>query len=344
MTKSALKIYAAIFILLFLISCKKESQNIESKIFVLSEITAGDSAIIPLGKTIKVGNGETIAFEKLTAASVQISEENSTSINLHWNNSADFLSNPVSIYTHPNIFKATKIYSLQINQQGLPAATATTHIPAAFSVRNVDAKDKEFNGKEVLQFSFSINDAASEKNYYLFEAVKQLVLLDEYFYWQGVKYDYNTSEGKQMYDQVSNNNTITILKDTVPTNQYLRLNLYTSDLNTENEEFSGSLDSSFHRIFLTDSLFNGASYSTSFTIDKSYFQASAPNQKGRVLIRVKSVSKDLFDYLSLYEKYRSEFGILPPQNLSSPTGNIQNGIGVFGGSYKNEWVFYYDDL
>lgn len=344
MTKSVLKIFTSFYILLLFVSCKKEAQDMESKIYVLSEITAGDSAIIPLGKTIKAGSGETIAFEKLTASSVQILEENSSAIKLHWNNGSDFASNPASIYTDQTIFKANATYSLQISQQGLTTVRATTHIPATFSVQNIDAEDKELNGKDVLQCSFSIADAASEKNYYMFEAVKQLLRVNVYFYWQGTRYDYNSPDGKLMYDQVSSNNNITLLKDTVPTNQYLRLNLYTADINTENEEFSGNLDSSFHRIFLTDSLFNGSIYQTAFAVDKSYFQATTPDQKGRVLIRVKSVSKELFEYLSLYEKYRSEFGVLPPSNLSSPVGNIQNGLGVFGGSYKNEWQIYYDDL
>lgn len=344
MRKSVLNIVAFCFAILLFISCKKESPLTEDKIYVLSEVTAADSAIIPLGKTIKAGSGETIAFEKLTSSFVQISEENGTAMNLRWNNAPEFISNPASIYTGQTIFKAGKKYSLQISQQGLTTVTATTRIPTAFSVQNVDAEDKEFNGKEVLQFSFSISDAASEKNYYMFEAVKQLLKLAVYFYWQGIRYDYNSPEGKLLYEQISGGNNIKLLKDTVPTNQYYRLNLYTADINTENEEFSGNLDSSFHRIFLTDSLFNGSIYSTAVAIDKSYFQAATPDQKGRVLIRVKSVSKELFDYLSSYEKYRSEFGVLPPSNLSSPVGNIQNGLGVFGGSYKNEWAYYYDDL
>ena len=329
-----------------LISCRKNEvsiQNQKNKIVVLAEITAGDSAIIPVSKSIAVGTNASVSFEKITNASVMITDTIGNISILHWNNAADFSNNPSTIFTNPVLFKPNESYSLQVSQAGLETANASTHIPQSFSVQNVDAVDGERNGKEVLEFNFTIQDNGNEKNYYIFEALKQLVYLRTYFFWQGVKYDYNTTEGQNVYDQASSQQNIDLFKDTVLTNKYQRLNLYTSDVQTDNEDFT-SLDSSFHRIFLTDSLFNGNNYTTSFAIDKSYFEARVPEDKGRILVRIKSVSKELFDYLSQYEKYRTEFGILPPTNLPSPSGNINGGYGVFGGSYKKEWVFYYDEL
>lgn len=329
-----------------LISCRKNEGSIhneKNKIVVLAEISAGDSAIIPVSKSIPVGNNESISFEKMTAASVKITDTLGNISVLHWNNATDFSNNPSAIFTNPVLFKPNQSYSLQVSQAGLETASASTHIPQSFSVQNVEADDAERNGKEVLEFNFTIQDNSNEKNYYIFEALKQLVYLRTYFLWQGVKYDYNTSEGQNVYDQASSQQNIDLFKDTVLTNNYQRLNIYTSDVQTDNEDFT-SLDSSFHRIFLTDSLFNGNSYTTSFAIDKSYFEAQVPEDKGRILVQVKSVSKPLFDYLSQYEKYRTEFGILPPSSLLSPSGNVNGGYGVFGGSYKNQWVFYYDEL
>ncbi|MGN6603216.1 MAG: DUF4249 domain-containing protein [Ginsengibacter sp.] len=339
-------IFTCFLILGLFISCRKNEVNIQNqknKIVVLAEITAGDSAIIPVSKSIEVGTNASIAFDKLATASVEITDTIGNTSTLHWNNTADFLNNPSTIFTNPVLFKPNESYTLQVSQAGLESATASAHIPQSFSVQNVNTVDGEHNGKDVLGFNFTILDNANEKDYYLFEAVKQLVYLRTYFYWQGVKYDYNTTEGQNVYDQASSQQNIPLFKDTVLTNKYQRLNLYTSDVQTDNEDFT-SLDSSFHRIFLTDSLFNGNSYTTSFAIDKTYFEAQVPEQKGRILVQIKSVSKELFDYLSQYEKYRTEFGILPPANLLSPPGNINGGYGVFGGSYKNQWVYYYDEL
>jgi hypothetical protein len=338
-------IIASILSYSVLSSCNKAglNGNEKSKIVVLAEITAGDSAIIPVSKSAPVGNNQTISFEKITTALVTITDNTGNANSLSWNNAADFSNNPATIYTDPVVFKPGQSYSLQISQPGLETVNATTHIPQSFSVQNVATAEGSRNGIDVMEFNFTIEDPANEKNYYLFEAVKQLVNLHNYFFWQGIKYDYDTPEGQSVYQQASSQQNVDIFKDTVPTNKYIRLNLYTSDTKTDNEDFA-SLDSSFHRIFLTDSLFNGSNYTSSFAIDKSYFEAKVPEEKGRVLIRIKSVSKELFDYLSMYEKYRAEFGIQPPANLSSPAGNIENGLGVFGGSYKNEWVFYYDEL
>lgn len=335
-----------LIICFFLTSCEKSLQNLNGrdKIYVLSEITSGDSAFVPLGKSAKVGNGENIAFEKLAGATVFVSDAMNPSVQLHWNNSPAFLSNPASIYTDAIIFKANQDYSLQINYHGLPTVNAVTHIPSFFVVSEVLSEDQQLNGKDVLHFSFTINDNASEKNYYVFEAVKQLVKLEEYFYWQSIRYDYNTPDGQQAYQLASAGQNVTILKDTVLTNNYLRLNLYTGDASTDNESFTGSLDSAFHRIFLMDSLFNGGLHATAINVDKTYFESSLPDQKGIVRIRIKSVSKELYDYLASYEKYRSEFGVIPSSSLISPISNIQGGLGIFGGSYKNEFSFYYDQL
>jgi hypothetical protein len=57
----------SLFVLLALIisSCKKNfssDQFEDDKLVVLAEITAGDSVKIPIGKTIKVENGNLIRF------------------------------------------------------------------------------------------------------------------------------------------------------------------------------------------------------------------------------------------------------------------------------------------
>ena len=67
-------------------------------------------------------------------------------------------------------------------------------------------------------------------------------------------------------------------------------------------------------------------------------------QKGRILLQVKSASEELFDYLLVYEKYKTDFGTIATNQLTSPTGNVQNGLGIFGGSSKKQQTFYFDTL
>lgn len=331
--------------ILMISSCKKNlyNQQKENKLVVLAEITADDSAYIPVAKSLIAGNGNPISFEKVNNASVTIVSQNGTANQLKFNNSSDFNGNPATIYSHAGIFQNNTDYTLKINHPTLGEVTAATHIPGPFFVDNVDSDEDDLHGKEVLVFSFEINDAANEKNYYIFEAVKQLVRLFSHFYWQGVRYDYDTPAGRDLYEQLQNGPGITLLRDTIPTNKYIRLNAYTTDVKTDNKNL-GSLDSAFRRIFITDSLFNGQSYSTEFSIVRDHFVASSQQEKGIILVRIKSVNKAFYDYMLKYEKYKTDFGTIPVGQLSSPSGNIQNGFGIFGGSSKKEWKFYYDEL
>jgi hypothetical protein len=61
-------------------------------------------------------------------------------------------------------------------------------------------------------------------------------------------------------------------------------------------------------------------------------------------LQFKLVSKELYDYLLIYEKYKTDLGALPANQLPSPPGNIQHGLGIFGGSARREKVFYFDAL
>ncbi len=342
--------FYTVFIPLFLlsmISCKKDPANIvpsENKLVILAEITAEETAYIPVTATRDAGSGDEISFSKINDASVSIAQPGEMEKQLLLNQSADFAGLPASIYSAPFQFKPNSDYSLRVTHALLGTDTATTHIPSAFNVTNVTTEESSLHGKDVLNFNFEIEDNANEKNYFVFEAVKQIVHVSHYFFWQGKKYDYDTQEGKDLFETLEDEDeNVVLLKDTIPTKHYLRLRTYTNDNHTENKAI-GNIDSSFRRVFITDSTFNGQLYSTSISVIMDQFESINPQDKGIVMIRIKSVDKVFFNYLLQYEKYKTDFGKMPIGELAIPTGNIQNGLGIFGGSYKREWKFYYDDL
>ena len=83
-------------------SCKKSfstDQFVEDRLVILSEISANDSIRIPVGKSIKVGNGNLIRFDKINDARVQLQEESGAWLMLNVNYSAQYASNPSSIYS-----------------------------------------------------------------------------------------------------------------------------------------------------------------------------------------------------------------------------------------------------
>jgi hypothetical protein len=64
-------------------------------------------------------------------------------------------------------------------------------------------------------------------------------------------------------------------------------------------------------------------------IDPQFFVSASQAQKGRVKLQFKQVSKELYDYLLIYEKYKTDLGALPAGQLASPPGNIQARAGHF---------------
>jgi hypothetical protein len=336
MNDGRLKYYLFFLAAILTISCRKNfssGQFMDDKLVVLAEITAGDSMRIPVGKTIKAGNGSLIRFEKVNDASVTITEENGRSWMLQPNYSPQFATNPTTVFTNTT-------YSIKIKHPTLGIASATTHIPAPFKIIRVDTSSEMYAGKVSLSANITFQDPLDKEDFYIIEALKEQVKLVRYFYYHGQRYDYDTPQGNTLYQ---NNPGLKLLRDSIPLSKFTRLNVYTSDENTENGRID-NLSNPFRRIFLPDHVFNGQPYTIRVYIDRSYFVASEPGQKGRVRLQIKSADKDLYTYLLTYEKYKTDFGAIPASQLTFPLGNISNGLGIFGGSYRRERIYYFDVL
>lgn len=338
--------YWPLFLLLGLMvsSCKKNfssDQFEDDKLVVLAEITAGDSVKIPIGKTIKVENGNLIRFEKVNDATVTLTETNTMSWVLQPNYSPQYANNPTSMFTNKKRFKANTSYMIEINHPTLGLVKASTHIPTIPKLLSVDTSSTLFNDKEVFATTISWKDSLDYNEFYIIEAVKELVKNNHFYFYQGKRYSYDTPEGKEFYGQIKNTPGVKLLTDTVGLGKYIRLNLYTEDDLSENARID-KLTNPFRRIFFPDESFNGSIRTTRVYVDKLFFVD--PKQKGRIRLELKSVNKELYDYLMLYEKYKTDFGSVPTSQLVSPTGNIQNGLGVFGGSTKRERIYYFDSL
>ncbi|THU40391.1 DUF4249 family protein [Niastella caeni] len=332
-----------LLLLFFTSACKKNfssDQFEDDKLVVLAEITAGDTVKIPIGKTIKVENGSLIRFEKVNDATVTLTETNNMSWVLQPSYSWQYINNPTSVFTNRKRFKANTRYKIEINHPTLGVVKAETHIPTIPVMFGIDTSSTTFNDKEVFAANVSWKDSLDNEEFYIIEAVKELVKTSHYFYYQGKRYNYDTQIGRNMYEQVKNTPGVHLLRDTIGSNKFIRLNVYTQDDRSENARID-KLTNPFRRIFFTDPV-NGQRYTTRVYIDKHFF--IDPQQKGRIRLQLKSVSKELYNYLKLYEKYKTDFGSVPTNQLVSPTGNVQNGLGIFGGSAKRERVYYFDSL
>src|SRR5690349_19306320 len=97
-----------IVLLLTAVACKKgftSNQFEDDHLVVLAEISAGDSVKVPVGKTIKVGSGSLIRFEKVNDATVTLTEENSRTWILQPSYAWQYASNPTTVFTNRKRFK-----------------------------------------------------------------------------------------------------------------------------------------------------------------------------------------------------------------------------------------------
>src|SRR5882724_12014647 len=193
-------------LMLFIItSCRRslsDGQPVDDKMVVLAEITAGDSMKIPVGKTIKVGGGGIIRFEKVNDASVTISDLNSHSWALQPSWSTQYASNPTTIYSSRIRFKSNYTYQLSVKHPTLGTVTATTYIPSLPVVMAMDTMPDTYQGKDVLAVDVSWKDAADKDEYYIIEVLKQIVKVEHFYYFHGVRYNYDTQAGQAFYEQV----------------------------------------------------------------------------------------------------------------------------------------------
>lgn len=324
-------------------SCKKDytpDPTDEDKLVILAELTAGEMMRIPIAQTIPAGNGGLVKFEKVKDGTVMVKESNGSTWMLKPDLSGQFDDNPSTMYVAHRKFKHNMGYTIEIEHPVLGKAVAHTSIPGPVSVITFDTTTTLRNGKEMLTVDIVFQDPP-ENNHYVFEAVKQTITLKRYFIYQQTKHDLDTPEGAALYERIKNNPDIVLLRDTLDRHKFTRLELYTTDRNTDNASYA-SPDDPLHRILLPDRIFNGTPYIMKCYIDKKYFVAKEPGQRGKVLFQVKSASPELYRFLLTYEKYKAELGSIPADLLSTPIGNVQNGAGVFGGAAQKEFICWYD--
>jgi hypothetical protein len=257
------------------------------------------------------------------------------------NYAQQYANNPTSMFTNKKRFKANTSYKIEINHPTLGLVRSSTYIPALPRMLAVDTASTQFNDKAVFAATVSWKDSLDYEEFYIIEAVKELVRNNHFYFYQGKRYNYDSKAGKELYEQVKNTPGVRLLTDTVGLGKYTRLNVYTEDELSENARID-KLTNPFRRIFFPDVPFNGGTHSTTVYIDKFFFVDA--QKKGRIRLQLKSVSRELYNYLKLYEKYKTDFGSVPTTQLVSPTGNIENGLGIFGGSAKRERVYYFDAL
>lgn len=331
-----------VLLVIMFASCNKTLKlpdvGVERKIVLLGELIANDSAYMRAGQSVPLTSSSSLKFELLNGLTITMEDNTGTSVLL--NGYIDDLSSTLYTLPYSSVSKiqAGNTYNITATHIKMGTAKATVQIPDAFNAITTSIENTLYASDSAIKINIQIHDPSASQNYYVIEAVKQIMDVKGFF-----KYNGNwllIASNKYLYDQEKANGNIEERYDTTYHKNYLRNLVYTEDINAENAIVKSNTEAN-RRILLRDRAFNGQSYNTTIYIAIDLMDSLY--QKGRLLLQIKSVSQPYFMYLKRYDEQIDQGGM---NTLGQPVkveGNITNGVGIVGGVYKNEYIIRHDN-
>ncbi|MBC9933456.1 DUF4249 family protein [Chitinophaga qingshengii] len=312
----------------------------KARAVVYSELVAGRKAEMRVGKSKPVGPDINNYFEPVTNATAQLLGADSQLLEqLHY---VKDTSTNMAFYRGNTRIDANKTYYIQVKVPDTKDVTARTTIPPLIKVELQDSLRTTLNGRDVLRFHFNIQaPPANGKQFIVMEALKQLAQLDTIFTYRNVRY--RVRDRRALFNQVKNEPGVTFVKDTLYLNSYLRIPVYTQDENADNNQVGG-LNENYNSILFTQ---RGKPLNTQFYINATALTAGSTEVEppiGRVLVNVKSVTQEYYDFLLTYEKVRRNPGLNSLIQAIQIRSNAIGGLGVIGGCSQVAYYLYYDNL
>lgn len=321
------------FMIVVALSCKKELPlpdiSTQKKIVLIGEFIAGDTFKLRAGQSIAVSGKEQLSFQLLEGLSLELKDTTGYSYPL----SAYQDSFIQMLYTVPfagkEMVKSGMEYTINANHASLGTATAHIKIPGPIDAAVTDTAFTMYSNNGTLRIRITINDPGNAVNYYVIEAVKQVMDIQGYFYYNGIWHSLQTESSLYDFLRSSGNNPATKF-DTVFQNKYVRQPVYTSDINSDNVTDNGA-NTAAKRILLKDLNFNGSTYNTNVYVGEDNSGIPFDSTMGRVFVYIKSVSPDYFKFLKSYETYDPMSGYTSLEQPVKIEGNVINGLGMIGG-------------
>lgn len=341
-----LKLVVVLPLLLVLLpACTKELKlpdiDKKGKIVLLGELISGDTAYLRVGESVPLVSGSSMQFQLPHQVSVTL-EPVLTGISYPLKVEQDGWSgilNTLAVSGN-QVMSPYARYRIHAKDAKLGNADCEVYMPAPFSAAVLDTIAVNLGGTVALRTRIRINDNGSEENHYVVEAVKQAMSVEAFFNYNGDLV--SIFEYRFQYDSLRLAGVeVPLTYDTTYFNDKTRMVVYTDDPNSENAKLGSTLSPN-KRILLSDKSFNGSSYITQVFIDKSLFTASSTGSKGRVLLWIKSVPAEYFEFLRTYESFESVTGwgsLAQPRKLE---GNIKGGLGMVGSAARIEYAYLYD--
>ena len=335
MKKAILHITVAVGIIFTMIwssSCNKDLElppvGGSKKITMLGELVVGDSFFLRAGQSIALASNSTLRFQLLQDLAISVKDSTGKTFSL--NGYVDSFAQ--RMYTLPfsnsNATAAGQRYTITAIHNTLGTATAVVNMPQQITAAVTDTASVKYGQDSTLRVKVKIKDP-STTDYYVIEALKQKAVATPYFLYNGswVK----ISDARDAYESLRSSGSVVTKVDTVYYRDYVRQPIYTADPYAENIYDVGAYTRS-KRVLLKDLRFNGNDYETTvFIVKIPENQFSPDSSLGKIVVYVKSVSKDYFDFLKAYETYDPSAGYNSFQQPVKIQGNVNNGMGVVGG-------------
>ena len=203
-----------------------------------------------------------------------------------------------------------KTYMIEASSAGFETIKATGNTPKSFDCSLIE-NDEEFIHQYITRsVEVEIEDNPNEENYYLINGWIEIL--------NGEHYDYENSLNGYI----------------IPHTGFV-----TNDINTDNSTMIAPEDIypyPLDYIFLKDESFNGETYRLHFGMHEE--DVNEPHYELQAHVKVKSVSKELYDYYKSVTLHKLNAGSAfsePEQVLS----NIEKGLGIFGAYTEQEFIF-----
>lgn len=228
--------------------------------------------------------------------------ENGASVNLQHQEKGIYTTEEFALTPNSN-------YKIEV-EHGSLKAESISKIPKAFTANFIEKREGIYGNGAAWIFDIEINDDPDEENYYLIEAVVDIV-------------------GGEHENGVDTESGIGFNGEDEGVGVHIEH--FSADPNAENQFLTEGVDYREHPfkfVFLTDKAFNGQKYKTHLAVrDYDFYRAEL--DEFLVDIHIRSVTKEMYNYFKSLEQRRI-FELSPFSEPIIISGNIDNGIGIFG--------------
>lgn len=332
--------YLLVIITMLFAACNTElplpDAAVNHKITLLGELTANDTITIRAGQSISLTS---TGNEPKLIKNLSVVVKDNNGLNTTLEEREDYLA--YTLFTVPFTSSAAIIaaggnYNISARHPQLGEATASVRIPKPFTAALTSTAFVKYNNDSVLRFNIDLANPDGANTQYVIEAVRRKISINGYFYFGGNKY--SMRDNRLLYDSLKGAGVPTSDHyDTVYTGVYSRLQGYTTDeLNDNGSSITGGR--LVRRVFLQGKTIGGLHH-TEFLIPRGDIYGS-DGPYAEIVINVKSVAADYYNFLKAYEVYDPSAGTGNTNPAPLP-GNVQGGFGMVGGVYRQSFKVIY---